>query len=63
MPYKNYIDLVDSLIKHIYKEADGFADDQAEADQLCNYLEQRIKEVYRDLKEDAKYDEHMASLD
>jgi hypothetical protein len=57
MPYKNYIDLVDTLIKHIYKETDSFADDQDEAYKLANYLEQRIKEVCRHLKEGGSYEE------
>ena len=57
MPYKNYIDLVDTLIKHIYKETDDFADDQDEAYKLANYLELRIKEVSRHLKEGGSYEE------
>jgi len=57
MPYRNYIDLVDTLIKQIYKETDCFADDQAEAYQLASYLEQRIKEVCRHLKEGGHYED------
>ena len=57
MPYKNYIDLVDTLIKQIYKETDGFADDQDEAYKLANYLELRVKEVCRHLKEGGSYEE------
>ena len=57
MPYKNYIDLVDTLIKHIYKETDCFAEDQDEAYKLANYLELRIKEVSRHLKEGGHYED------
>jgi hypothetical protein len=57
MPYKNYIDLVDTFIKHIYKETDCFAETQDEAYKLANYLELRIKEVSRHLKEGGSYEE------
>ena len=50
MTYRNYIDLVDSLIKQICKETDGFADTKDEAETMCNYLEQQIKWLCVDIK-------------
>ena len=51
MEHRNYITLVDEIIRHSYKEMAYFADTRKEAESMCDYLEQRIKELCKDVKE------------
>ena len=56
MPYKNYIDLVDSIIRQTWKELDGYCfDDLNEANKAMEYLLQRTKQIIGDIK--LEYDE------
>ena len=50
MGHRNYIGLVDEIIRNTRKEVDYFADTKEEAESLCDYLERSIKELCKDVK-------------
>ena len=50
MLHKNYISLVDEIIRNAENEVDCFSDTKEEAETLCNYLEQRIKDLCKNVK-------------
>ena len=50
MGYRNYISLVDEIVRNTRKEVDYFADTKEEAESLCDYLERSIRELCKDVK-------------
>lgn len=49
MGHKNYITLVDEIVRNARKEVDCFADTKEEAESLCDYLERSIKELCKNV--------------
>ena len=51
MVHKNYITLVDEIVRNASKEVDRFADSKEEAETLCEYLERSIQELCKNVRE------------
>lgn len=51
MGHRNYITLVDEIVRNASKEVDCFADTKEEAETLCEYLERRIQELCNNVRE------------
>ena len=51
MNYKNYIEVVDAIMRHAYSEAQDFTVEKKEAEKLCEYLERRMEEFCRAVRE------------
>jgi hypothetical protein len=51
---RNYISVVDEIIRNVKKEVDYFADTEEEAESLCEYLERRIQSLCKDVKDGFK---------
>ena len=51
MGHRNYITLVDEIIRNTHKEVDCFADTKEEVESLCDYLERQIKELCKNVRD------------
>ena len=50
MEHRNYISLVDEIVMDAYRVVGCFPDTKQEADSMCDYLEQRIKMLCKEVK-------------
>lgn len=51
MNYRNYVEVVDEIMRHAYSEAQDFTIEKKEAEDLCEYLERRVEEFCKSVRD------------